>query len=83
MTGEDIDLEDCFECDLKGVILKEGVSLFSPRKEVSRFLKSTKTESYWKLHSSTTHTALSSRFHTPNLSIVRPSGSEDIAIPTS
>ena len=33
VTGEDIDLEDCFECDLKGVNLKEGVSLFSPRKE--------------------------------------------------
>ena len=33
VTGEDIDLEDRFECDLKGVILKEGVSLFSPRKE--------------------------------------------------
>ena len=33
VTGEDIDLEDFFECDLKGVNLKEGVSLFSPRKE--------------------------------------------------
>ena len=33
VTGEDIDLEDCFECDLKGVNLKEGVSLFSPRRE--------------------------------------------------
>ena len=33
VTGEDIDLEDRFECDLKGVNLKEGVSLFSPRKE--------------------------------------------------
>ena len=33
VTGEDIDLEDRFECDLKGVKLKEGVSLFSPRKE--------------------------------------------------
>ena len=33
VTGEDIDLEDCFECDLKGVNLKEGVTLFSPRKE--------------------------------------------------
>ena len=33
VTGEDIDLEDRFECDLKGVDLKEGVSLFSPRKE--------------------------------------------------
>ena len=33
VTGEDIDLEDRFECDLKGVNLKEGVKLFSPRKE--------------------------------------------------
>lgn len=33
VTGEDIDLEDRFECDLKGVNLKKGVSLFSPRKE--------------------------------------------------
>ena len=33
VTGEDIDLEDRFECDLKGVKLKEGISLFSPRKE--------------------------------------------------
>ena len=33
MTGEDIDLEDRFECDLKGVNLKEGVTLISPRKE--------------------------------------------------
>ena len=33
VTGEDIDLEDCFECDLKGLKLKEGVTLFSPRKE--------------------------------------------------
>ena len=33
VTGEDIDLEDFFECDLKGVNLKEGVSLFSPKKE--------------------------------------------------
>ena len=33
VTGEDIDIEDRFECDLKGVKLKEGVSLFSPRKE--------------------------------------------------
>jgi hypothetical protein len=33
VTGEDIDLEDRFECDLKGVNLKEGVTLFSPRKE--------------------------------------------------
>ena len=33
VTGEDIDLEDRFECDLVGVDLKEGVSLFSPRKE--------------------------------------------------
>ena len=33
VTGEDIDLEDRFECDLKGVNLKTGVTLFSPRKE--------------------------------------------------
>jgi hypothetical protein len=33
VTGEDFDLEDRFECDLKGVNLKEGVSLFSPRRE--------------------------------------------------
>ena len=33
VTGEDIDLEARFECDLKGVNLKEGVKLFSPRKE--------------------------------------------------
>ena len=33
VTGEDIDLEDSFECDLNGVILKEGFTLFSPRKE--------------------------------------------------
>ena len=33
VTGEDIDLEDRFECDLKGVNLKDGVTLFSPRKE--------------------------------------------------
>lgn len=33
VTGEDIDLEDCFECDLKGVNLKVGNRLFSPRKE--------------------------------------------------
>ena len=33
VTGEDIDLEDRFECDLKGVVLKKGVTLFSPRKE--------------------------------------------------
>ena len=33
VTGEDIDLEDRFECDLKGVNLKEGNRLFSPRKE--------------------------------------------------
>ena len=34
VTGEDIEHEDCFECDLIGVNLKEGVSLFSPKKEV-------------------------------------------------
>ena len=33
VTGEGIDLEDRFECDLKDVNLKEGVTLFSPRKE--------------------------------------------------
>ena len=33
VTGEDIDLEDRFECDLKGVNLKKGATLFSPRKE--------------------------------------------------
>ena len=33
VTGEDIDIEDRFECDLNGVNLKEGVTLFSPRKE--------------------------------------------------
>ena len=33
VTGEDIELEDRFECDLKGVVLKKGVTLFSPRKE--------------------------------------------------
>ena len=34
VTGEDIELKDRFEFDLKGVNLKEGVSLFSPKKEV-------------------------------------------------
>ena len=33
VTGEDIDIEDRFECDLKGGHLKEGVTLFSPKKE--------------------------------------------------
>ena len=33
VTGEDIDHEDRFECDINGVNLKEGVKLFSPRKE--------------------------------------------------
>lgn len=33
VTGEDIELEDRFECDLKGVTLKEGVTLFLPTKE--------------------------------------------------
>ena len=33
VTGEDIELEDRFECDLKGVVLKKGITLFSPRKE--------------------------------------------------
>lgn len=36
VTGRDIKLEDHFECDLKGVTLKEGATLFSPRKEVRR-----------------------------------------------
>ena len=31
VTGEDIDLEDRFECDLKGVNLKKGATLFSPK----------------------------------------------------
>lgn len=34
VTGEDIDLEDRFVCDLKGVTLKPGTTLFSPKKEV-------------------------------------------------
>ena len=34
VTGEDIDLEDRFECDLNGVNLKKGFTLFSPKKEV-------------------------------------------------
>ena len=34
VTGKDIDLEDRFECDLQGVTLTEGMSLFSPKKEV-------------------------------------------------
>lgn len=35
VTGDDIDLEDSFECDLDEVKnLKPGVVLFSPRKEV-------------------------------------------------
>ena len=33
VTGEDIDHESRFECDLKGVNLKEGITLFSPKKE--------------------------------------------------
>lgn len=33
VRGENIELEDRFECDLKGVTLKEGVTLFSPTKE--------------------------------------------------
>ena len=33
VTGEDIDLDDCYERTLKGVNLKKGVTLFSPRKE--------------------------------------------------
>ena len=34
VTGEDIDNEYRFECDLKGVNLKEGMRLFTPRKVV-------------------------------------------------
>ena len=34
VTGEDIDHESSFECDLNGVNLKEGITLFSPKKEV-------------------------------------------------
>ena len=34
VTGEDIDLIERFECDLKGVPLREGISLFSPKTEV-------------------------------------------------
>lgn len=37
VTGEDIDLEDNFECDLTGVYLKPGVTLFSPRKECNEY----------------------------------------------
>ncbi len=70
VTGEDIDLEDRFECDLKDVNLKEGVSLFSPRKEE------------WKRHFNTPHTVLNSRSHMPNRNIAKVSGSDDIAIPT-
>lgn len=33
VTGEDIDLVDCFETSLNGVNLKEGIVLFSPKKE--------------------------------------------------
>ena len=33
VTGEDIDIEDRFEYDLNDVDLKEGVSLFSPKKK--------------------------------------------------
>ena len=55
VTGEDIDLEDRFECDLKGVNLKEGVSLFSPMKEewkqygIENYMKSIETRSPIKL----------------------------------
>ena len=34
VTGEDIELIEHFECDLKNVKLKEGVKLFSPKKEI-------------------------------------------------
>ena len=34
VTGEDIEHNDHYECDLKGVNLKEGIRLFSPKKEV-------------------------------------------------
>lgn len=34
VTGRDIEHTDSFECDLKGVNLKPGVQLFSPKKEV-------------------------------------------------
>ena len=34
VTGEDIDIEDNYECDLNGVNLKKGVSLFSPKKVI-------------------------------------------------
>lgn len=37
VTGEDIDLEDRFECDLNGVNLKKGSVLFSPRIEKNRY----------------------------------------------
>ena len=73
VTGEDIELKDRFECDLKGVNLKEGVTLFSPKKEE------------WKQYGieKLIFPDFNSRFHMPSLCIVRPSGSEDIAIPTS
>ena len=70
VTGEDIDLEDCFECDLKDVNLKEGVSLFSPKKKE------------WKHHFSIPLIVLNSRSHMPNRNIAKVSGSDDIAIPT-
>lgn len=34
VTGEDIEHNNRFECDLKGVNLKEGVCLFSPKRVV-------------------------------------------------
>lgn len=34
VTGKEIENTDHYECDLKGVNLKEGIRLFSPRKVV-------------------------------------------------
>ena len=34
VTGEDIELTNHFECDLKGVRLEKGMRLFTPKKEV-------------------------------------------------
>lgn len=41
VTGEDIDLEDYFECDLKCVFLKPGSVLFSPRVEKRKYSERT------------------------------------------
>lgn len=70
VTGEDIDLEDRFECDLKDVNLKEGVSLFSPKKKE------------WKHHFSIPLIVLNSRSHMLNRNIAKVYGSDDIAIHT-